>query len=91
MAASNLQAHSTGWRNFTFLSFGLAVAMLAGGIVFLPIDTWIKGYLGMGVIMLIQSCIAMTKTVRDMHEAEKLVNRIEDARAERLLMETGVS
>jgi hypothetical protein len=31
----------------------------------------------------------MTKTVRDMHEAAKLVNRIEDARTERLLMDAG--
>ena len=29
----------------------------------------------------------MTKTMRDMHESDKLVNRIEDAKAERLLME----
>jgi hypothetical protein len=29
----------------------------------------------------------MTKTMRDMHEGEKLVNRLEDAKAERLLME----
>jgi hypothetical protein len=37
--------------------------------------------------MLTQSCITMTKTMRDMHEGDKLVNRIEDAKAERLLME----
>ena len=30
--------------------------------------------------------ITMTKTLRDVHEGTKLVNRIEDARAERLLM-----
>jgi hypothetical protein len=29
----------------------------------------------------------MTKTMRDMHESGKLVNRIEDAKTERLLME----
>jgi hypothetical protein len=79
--------HSAGWRNFTYASFGLALLMVGGGLFFLPVDNWIKGYFAMGVIMLVQSCIAMTKTVRDMHEAAKLVNRIEDARAERLLME----
>lgn len=42
----------------------------------------------MGVLMLVQTSITMTKTVRDMHEAAKLVNRIEDARTERLLMDT---
>ena len=33
-----------------------------------------------------QSAITVTKTVRDVHEGAKFVNRIEDARAERLLM-----
>jgi hypothetical protein len=62
--------------------------MVAIGIYFLPLDPWVKGYMAMGVVLLIQSCITMTKTVRDVHEGERLVNRIEDARAERLLMET---
>ena len=53
----------------------------------LPLDLSIKGYLTMGFLMLVQSCITMTKTMRDMHESGKLVNRIEDAKAERLLME----
>ncbi len=45
----------------------------------------------MGVVALIQSCITLTKTRRDVHESSRLVNRIEDARTERLLMEAGKS
>ena len=41
----------------------------------------------MGVVMLVQSCIVVSKTIRDNQEAEKLLNRIEDARTERLLMD----
>jgi hypothetical protein len=43
----------------------------------------------MGVVTLVQSCVTLTKTVRDVHEAKRLVNRIEDAKTERLLMEIG--
>jgi hypothetical protein len=39
--------------------------------------------------MLVQCAIAMTKTLRDTHEASKLMNRIEDARTEKLLMDVG--
>jgi hypothetical protein len=46
-----------------------------------------KGYLTMGIVMLVQTCVTLTKTVRDVHEGSRLVNRIEDAKAERLLME----
>ncbi|MEY9610121.1 hypothetical protein ABIF21_002995 [Bradyrhizobium elkanii] len=46
-----------------------------------------KGYLTMGIVMLVQTCVTLTKTVRDNYESSKFVNRIEDAKAERLLME----
>ena len=52
---------------------------------------WIKGYLAMGILMLVQCCVTLTKTVRDMHESSRMVNRIEDAKAERLLMEVSKS
>jgi hypothetical protein len=79
--------HSAAWVAFTYLSFGAALAMLAIGLVLVPLDLGMKGYLAMGIAMLIQSCITLTKTIRDNDESVKLVNRIEDAKTERLLME----
>lgn len=81
--------HSSAWVTFTYASFLGAAAMVAAGIVFMPMDIWLKGYLAMGVVMLVQSCVTVTKTVRDQHENRRLVNRIEDAKAERLLMDIG--
>lgn len=80
------QTHSSAWVTFTYASFIAAAGMVAIGIVFLPMDWWVKGYLGMGVVMLVQSCVTMTKTVRDVHEGAKLVNKIDEARTERILM-----
>lgn len=79
--------HSPAWIIFTCVSFAAAVAMLIVGLVLMPIDLSMKGYFAMGIAMLIQSCITLTKTIRDNDEAGKLVNRIEDARTERLLMD----
>ncbi|MFE1600221.1 YiaA/YiaB family inner membrane protein [Methylobacterium sp. ID0610] len=79
--------HTSAWVAFTYASFLGSATMVGGGILFLPLDLWIKGYLAMGVVMLVQSCITMVKTVRDVHESKRMLNRIEDARAERLLME----
>ena len=79
--------HSQSWIVFTYVSFAAALAMVVGGIVLMPLDLPMKGYLAMGVIMLIQSCITLTKTIRDNDEAGKLVSRIEDAKTERLLMD----
>jgi hypothetical protein len=85
----NAQPHSAAWTAFTYAAFAGCVAMLGVGIVVLPLELSAKGYLIMGVVSLIQSCITLTKTMRDTHESAKLVNRIEDARTERLLMEVG--
>jgi hypothetical protein len=81
--------HSQAWVTFTYASFIGAAAMVGLGILFMPFDLWMKGYFAMGVIMLVQSCVTLTKTVRDVHESKRLMNRIEDAKAERLLMEIG--
>ena len=83
----NVQPHSNAWLTFTYVSFSASAFMVAIGVFYLPIDLWMKGYLTMGILMMLQSCVTLTKTVRDMHESGKLVNRIEDAKAERLLME----
>ncbi|MEZ5787932.1 MAG: YiaA/YiaB family inner membrane protein [Xanthobacteraceae bacterium] len=82
----NLQQHTPAWVTFTYVSFFGALGMVGVGIVFLPVDWWVKGFLGMGVAMLVQSCITMTKTIRDVHEASRLVNRLDEARTERILM-----
>ena len=79
--------HSQSWIVFTYVSFVAAFALVVVGIILMPHDLAMKGYLAMGVAMLIQSCITLTKTLRDNDEAGKLVNRIEDARTERLLMD----
>ena len=83
----NTDHHSWTWITFTYASFIVSLAMVAVAIIFLPADMAIKGYLAMGVAMLVQSCITLTKTIRDVHENARLVNRIEDAKTERLLME----
>jgi hypothetical protein len=83
----NVQPHSGAWITFTYGSFAVSMLLVAIGVFYLPIDLWMKGYLTMGIAMLIQTCITMTKTVRDVHESNKFVNRIEDAKTERLLME----
>ena len=79
--------HSQSWIVFTYVSFVAALAMVVGGIALMPIDLAMKGYLTMGIVMLVQSCITLTKTIRDNDEAGKLVYRIEDAKTERLLMD----
>jgi hypothetical protein len=61
--------HSSNWVNFTYVSFLAAVLMTGIGIFFLPTDLWAKGFLAMGVTMIVMSSINLTKTIRDNHDA----------------------
>ena len=79
--------HTGAWKTFTYLSFLLAAGMLGLGIAFLPADIWIKGYLAMAAIFTVGASFTLAKTLRDEHEASRLINRIEDAATERVLRE----
>jgi len=89
MKPNHPEVHAPAWVFFTYISFIASLAMIVGGIFILPIDLWMRAFLLMAVLMLVQSCITMTKTQRDLHESARMVNRIEDARTEKLLMEAG--
>ena len=58
--------HSPAWVTFTYISFAASAFMVGIGIWLLPLDFSMKGYLTMGFLMLTQSCITLTKTMRDM-------------------------
>ena len=85
MDSTPRQPHSSAWVSFTYISFTASLAMVALGILFLPVDLATRGYMAIGMLMLVQSSITVTKTMRDRHEGTRLHNRIEDARVEELL------
>jgi hypothetical protein len=84
---ANLVRNSNAWNMFTIASFIVAAAMMAGGIYFMEASFSAKGFYAMAAIMLVHTSVSVTKTLRDNAEAAKLINRIEDAKTERLLME----
>ena len=79
------QEHSQAWITFSYASFVAACVLVGGGIFLMPVDFWIKSYLLIGMVMIVQSAINVTKTLRDNHESERLINRLEDAKTEKLI------
>ena len=72
---------------FCYLSFGVAVAMMALGIVMIGGNWWMRGFFAMAALLLVQACFCLSKSLRDAHAFGLVHNRIEDARAEKLLRE----
>ncbi len=50
------------------LSFGASAAGVGAGIVYLPVDLWIRAFLGMGLLYVITSTFTLAKCVRDRQE-----------------------
>jgi hypothetical protein len=78
--------HSSAWTTFTYANVAISLILTLGGLFYMPMDLWIKGYMLMGIAMLVSSAVSATKTMRDVHESRRLVNKIEDAKTEQLLM-----
>ena len=87
--STTIQRDSGAWIFFVKLSFALSLCALGAGIVLLPVDLWVRGYLGMGALFTVGSTITLAKTLRDDHEAQRLINRLSEARAEKMLKEVG--
>jgi hypothetical protein len=82
-----IQPHSSAWVAQTWISFIVAVGVTTMGIWFLPVDAWVKAFMGMGLLFTVGSTFSLAKTVRDQHEALSIKARIDDARVSRLIAE----
>lgn len=80
-------SHSSAWTNFTLASFVIAAGMMAGGIFFMDASFAAKGFYAMSALMLVHTSISITKTLRDNQESSRLINKIEEAKTEKLLMD----
>lgn len=87
MDRPSITDNSPAWMAFVWISFGLSVLAMSFGIYALPVDIWVKGYMGMGFLFTMGSCFTLAKTVRDNHESRKLINRVTEVKTERMLQD----
>lgn len=69
------------------LSFGIALAVVVIGEIYLPVPAWTRAFLGLGTVFLVSATFTLAKCVRDQQETESVVSRIDQARLERMLAE----
>ena len=87
MEPPQLQQDSPAWRFFVQISFVISLGLMSVGIWELPVNVWMRGFLGMGLFFTVSSTIVMTKTMRDDHEAQKLIKRLTNAKTEKMLQD----
>ncbi len=77
--------HTNAWIAQTWISFIVSIAATTVGIIYMPANIWLRGYLGMGLMFSVGSTISLSKTLRDQEEAKRMISRIDQAKLERLL------
>ena len=79
--------HSSAWAFQTKVSFVVSLAGLVLGIVYLPVDPWMRAYLAVSGLYVVTSTISLSKTLRDEHESHRLLSRVDEVKLERFLAE----
>jgi hypothetical protein len=82
-----IQKDTAAWIFQVWASFALATGATGIGILYLPLDVWLRAFLGMGLVFSVGSSFSLAKTLRDNHEARRLLNRLSDAKTEKIIRE----
>jgi hypothetical protein len=69
------------------ISFAVALLTMIFAIFYLPVDPWIRAFLGLGTMFLTTSSFTLAKCVRDAQEDSYVVSRIDQARVDKILAE----
>ncbi|CAN5626007.1 YiaA/YiaB family inner membrane protein [soil metagenome] len=69
------------------ISFGVALLTMIVAVLYLPVDPWVRAFLGLGTMSLTTSAFTLAKVVRDQQENLSVATRIDQARVDRLLAE----
>jgi hypothetical protein len=69
------------------LSFGVSLVAVGFGIAYLPVDSWVRAFLAVGILYTVTSAFTLAKCVRDRQEETDIVSRVDQARLDKLLAE----
>jgi hypothetical protein len=69
------------------ISFGASLIAMAVGIGYLPLGSWPRAFLALGLLFTVTSAFTLAKCVRDRQEETEVVSRVDQARLDKLLAE----
>ncbi|MDO9496719.1 MAG: YiaA/YiaB family inner membrane protein [Nocardioides sp.] len=87
MSTPNSSKNTNAFFAQAALSFAIALMTMLFAILYLPVDPWIRAFLGLGTMFLTTSCFTLAKVVRDAQENQYVVSRIDQARVDKILAE----
>ncbi len=80
--------NSKSFYTMAWLTFLISFAGMATGLIVLEASLAMKGFLVMSYLFSVSACFTVAKVVRDKYEAERFINKVENAKTEKFLNET---
>ncbi len=71
--------------NMAWIAFAISFIGMLAGLIYMDTDLAIKGFLAMSYLFSITACFTLAKVVRDKHESDKFINKVESAKTEKFL------
>ncbi|MGA8256080.1 MAG: YiaA/YiaB family inner membrane protein [Nocardioides sp.] len=87
MTNSDPTKNTSAFYAMSGISFGVALLSMLLAFIYLPVDPWVRAFLGLGTLYLTTSTFTLAKCVRDNQESQSVVHRLDQARVDRLLAE----
>ncbi len=80
--------HNTkSFQTMAWIAFVISSVGMIAGLIYIEAEFAVKGFLAMAYLFSISSCFTLAKVVRDKHESEKFVNKVETKKTEKFLTE----
>ena len=79
--------NSKSFYSMAWIAFVLSFVGMGIGIVYLEGNLAIKGFLLMSYLFSVTSCFTVAKVVRDKHEADQFLNKVEMTKTEKFMSE----
>jgi len=78
-------SNSAAFYNMSWISFAISMGGMIAGILYLQSEIAIKGFLFMGYLFTVTSCFTLSKVIRDKHESERFITKMEKAKTEKFM------
>lgn len=69
------------------ISFAISFGAVLLGIAYMPGDRWMRSFLAVSLLYVVTSSFTLAKCIRDNQEQTRVVQRVDEARLEKFLVE----
>ncbi len=80
-------SNSKSFFNMACISFALSVIAMIVALSYVQIEIGMIAFIGVSYVFSVSSCFTLAKVVRDRHEAEKFLSKVEKSKTEKFLSE----